>query len=77
MQHAGSTTDQAALTVSQTAAALGCSTRTVRNLIDRAELRAFSVGLGNTRPVYRITAADLHDYIESRRIRARGGDTCA
>jgi excisionase family DNA binding protein len=71
LQHAGSPTTQSTLTSSQAARILQVSARTIRNLVQRGELAAFNAGSGSTRPVLRITATALDDYIAARTVAPR------
>ena len=52
------------LTVKQVAGQMSVDEKTVRNWIQRGELRA--INIGHIRPEYRIRPNDLDDFIRSR-----------
>ena len=55
-------------TVSQIAAAIGVSTRRVRELIRLGKLEATNVGLGERQASYRISQAQLDAFLTARRV---------
>ncbi len=58
----------AALTVAEVASSLGVASRTVRNLIYRGDLEAFSVGQGDKRPALRVTPVALAAFIATKTV---------
>jgi excisionase family DNA binding protein len=55
------------LSIKHAAVYLDCTDEHVRNLIQRGELKAADIGLGEARKMLRITTEDLDRYLERKR----------